>query len=216
MAFCEDPSLTYLNRLGYNVVRLPRTGLMPLEVLGSEAGQPPEPLGQLSAVWTSKLPKVPPIVPGDTAMITGRSTNNIKISFGLKMLENVLGAMGAAVPQVSVGYSRARSVRFELKDPEVSKIDPLEVGNYLAAGDLNIENPFVKQYMLSEDTRAYIITEVLCSKSIRVTALDESEANVKVDVPAIQQVVGANLEVKATSGVEGDLVYQGRRSLTFG
>ena len=31
MAFsCKDPSLTYLNRYGYNVVTLPRTGLDPL------------------------------------------------------------------------------------------------------------------------------------------------------------------------------------------
>jgi hypothetical protein len=37
MAFsCKDPSLTYLNRYGYNVVTLPRTGLEPLLVLGRD------------------------------------------------------------------------------------------------------------------------------------------------------------------------------------
>ena len=57
MAFCEDPSLTYLNRLGYNVVRLPRTGLVPLDVLGSEDGRPPEHLAALPAIWQSPLSK---------------------------------------------------------------------------------------------------------------------------------------------------------------
>jgi hypothetical protein len=37
MVFCEDSALTYLNGLGYNVVRLPRTGPMPLEVLGCKS-----------------------------------------------------------------------------------------------------------------------------------------------------------------------------------
>jgi len=73
MAFCEDPALTYLNRLGYNVIRLPRTGLMPLEVLGSESGRAPEPLGRLDSVWESKLP-VPAVTSGDVATVSGRST----------------------------------------------------------------------------------------------------------------------------------------------
>ena len=52
MAFCEDASLTYLNRLGYNVIRLPRTGLLPLEVLGCEIGRPPEPIGPLPSSFS--------------------------------------------------------------------------------------------------------------------------------------------------------------------
>lgn len=215
MAFCEDPALTYLNRLGYNVVRLPRTGLMPLEVLGCEVGRPPEPLGALPSVWQSALPP-PPVTPGDTAAITGKSTSNIKIGFGLKILEGVLGAMGAAVPQVSLAYSRARTVRFEFKEPNIKKIDPLVVGNYLAKGDLNTSNPFVRHYMLSDDTRAYVVTEVLLSNSIRVTALDEAETGVKVDVKAIENAVGANVEVKPNTAAEGDLVYQGKQLLAFG
>ena len=215
MAFCEDPALTYLNRLGYNVVRLPRTGLMPLDVIGCEAGQPPEPLGPLPEVWQSPLPP-PPTTPGDVATITGKSTSNIKIGFGLKILEGVLGAMGASVPQVGLAYSRARTVRFEFKAPEIKKIDPLTVGNYLAAGDLNSSNPFVRHYMLSDDTRAYVVTEVLLSQSIRVTALDESETSAKLDVKAIQDALGANVEVKGNSAVEGDLVYQGKQLLAFG
>lgn len=215
MAFCEDPALTYLNRLGYNVIRLPRTGLIPLEVLGRESGRPPEPLGALPSVWQSAL-SVPRVTSGDTAPIAGKSTSNIKISFGLKILEGILGAMGAAVPQVSLAYSRARTVRFEFKEPVIKRIEPLDVGNYLAQGDLNTSNPFVRYYMLSDDTQAYVVTEVLLSNSIRVTALDESEAGVKVDVPAIQNAVGANVDLKANTAAEGDLVYQGKQLLAFG
>lgn len=215
MAFCEDPALTYLNRLGYNVVRLPRTGLMPLEVLGCEAGHPPEPLGPLPEVWQSPV-SPPTATPGDVATITGKSTSNIKIGFGLKILEGVLGAMGATVPQVGLAYSKARTVRFEFKTPEIKTINPLTIGNYLAAGDLNSSNPFVRHYMLNEDTSAYVVTDVLLSHSIRVTALDESETSAKIDFKAIQDALGANVEVTGNSALEGDLVYQGKQLLAFG
>jgi hypothetical protein len=128
MALCEDPALTYLNRVGYNVIRLPRTGLAPLEVLGSERGKAPEPLGQLPTVWQSSI-SVPPITKGDATTISGQSTNDLKLSVGLRILESVLGAMGASVPKVSVSYSRAKTVRFEFKDPAIKKIDPLIEGN---------------------------------------------------------------------------------------
>jgi len=215
MAFCEDPALTYLNRLGYNVVRVPRTGLMPLEVSGCESGRPPERLGALPTVWQSTLP-VPTVTSGDVATISGKCTSNIKIGFGLRILEEILGAMGATVPHVGLAYSQARTVRFEFNNPDIKKIDPLLVGNFLAKGDLNISNPFVQHYMLREDTRAYVVTEVLLSDSIRVTALDESEAAAKVDIKAIADGVGANIQVQATTATEGDLVYRGKQSLAFG
>lgn len=38
MGVCKDPRLTYLNDFGYNVVRLPRRGIVPLGVIGKDDG----------------------------------------------------------------------------------------------------------------------------------------------------------------------------------
>lgn len=215
MAFCEDPSLTYLNRLGYNVVRLPRTGLNPLDVLGREGRHPPEHLGALPTVWKSAA-KQPPVEDGVTAEIAGKTTSNIRIDFGLKILEGVLGAMGAAVPQVGLAYSRARTIRFEFKEATVRKINLLMLGNYLSSGDLNSQSPIVRHYMLNEEAQAFVISDVLLSASLRVTALDEKESDAKVDVSAIQGAVSTSIDVKAMAGTEGDLVYHGKMPLAFG
>ena len=32
----KDPSITFLNKFGYNVIKLPRTGIEPLDVIGRE------------------------------------------------------------------------------------------------------------------------------------------------------------------------------------
>jgi hypothetical protein len=37
MAGCKDPSLTFLNSAGYNVMRLPRAGVDPLDILRKDS-----------------------------------------------------------------------------------------------------------------------------------------------------------------------------------
>ncbi len=36
MAWCEDKAVGYLNRYGYNVLKLPRAGIEPLDVIGDD------------------------------------------------------------------------------------------------------------------------------------------------------------------------------------
>jgi len=215
MAFCEDKALTYLNNVGYNVVRLPRSDVKPLDILGQEESQPLERLGALPLVWQSAAPTPEPAA-GDTAGISGRSTSAIKLSFGLKILENVLSCMGAAIPQVNGAYSRARSIRFEFREPVILSVDLFAIGRYLAKGDLATDNPVVSRYMLSEDARAYVIYEVLLSQAIRVSALDEHEADAQVHVDLVKEAVGGNIEVTANGSSRGDLTYRGKTPLAFG
>lgn len=94
MALCTDKSLTYLNDLGYNVVRLPRKGLDPLDVLGRD-GRSLERLGRLDQLWISRQP-VPQIGPPQSAAhVNGQATGEMSMSMGLKVLNGVLKSIGA-------------------------------------------------------------------------------------------------------------------------
>src|SRR5580704_627585 len=111
MALCTDKSLTYLNDQGYNVVRLPRKGIDPLDVLGRD-GKSLERLGRLDQLWTSKKP-VPSVGgPQPAAHINGQSTSEMSASVGLKLLSGVLKAIGATVPEISFAYNKASSLQF--------------------------------------------------------------------------------------------------------
>jgi hypothetical protein len=70
--------------------------------------------------------------------------------------------------------------------------------------------------MLREDTSAYVVTDVLVSQVIRVTALDKNEGGVKLNVSAIQGAVGGEIGVEAVAEDESDLLYTGKRQLAFG
>jgi hypothetical protein len=214
MAPCSDPRLTYLNQLGYNVLKLPRAGVNPLEVLGRD-DKSLDDLGSLSSIWTSKVPAPQPGDPLPATDINGQKTADLKLSVGLDILATVLQGMGVPAPKLSLAYSNATSVQFTLTDVQVVRVPPLDVGHYLSQGDLDTSNPFAT-YFQDHDKEAYVITEVLKSKTIRVAAKKDSGTSVAVDLPNIQKIVGAHVTV-ASGGSDGsDLVYQGSQLLTFG
>src|SRR6266498_3636659 len=103
MILCQDPALTYLNELGYNVVRLPRSGIVPLEVLGKKGNERPEPLGKMGTIWKSDF--TTPVATKDVATsVNGKITKSLKLSVGITLLENFLAALGASTPSVRGSY----------------------------------------------------------------------------------------------------------------
>ena len=214
MAKKKDPSVTFLNRFGYNVVKLPRVGIEPLDVIGiDEATQW---LGPLSSVWKSTLPVPEPSAPRPAAPVNGQKTDKLDIGFGLQILSNALAAFGAAAPSLDLAYKRARKVQFSYTGVTSTVVSPLEAGNYLASGTLNTNNPVVRHYFMEPDSQAFLIVDVLKSNSVTVTALDEHGAEVGVDVPAIEAVLGAGIKVKPVSASNATITYAGPQPLTFG
>ncbi len=74
MALCTDRSLTYLNDIGYNVVRLPRRSINPLDVLGRD-GRSLERLGRLDQIWSSAVPAPQAGSAQQAPRISGQKTN---------------------------------------------------------------------------------------------------------------------------------------------
>jgi hypothetical protein len=217
MATCKDPALTYLNKDGYNVVRVPRTGIEPLDVLGRD-GKSIEKLGSLCEVWKSTEPPPKASDPQPSANISGQKTQSLDLGIGLKMLASVLSGMGsgAGLPSLQSSYKSSRSVEFRFVDVYSVCVTPFALGNYLAHGSLNLANPVVQAYFGNEETDEFVITDVLKTSSVSVTAKGDSAIDVSLDVPAIQSMVGANVTVKVGSSSSAEIIYQGKSQLTFG
>lgn len=215
MALCKDPSLTYLNQQGYNVVKLPRVGISPMDILGREAGSI-EHLGKLTEIWTSSAPPPRPKPPKNAASIEGRQTSQLKISIGLKLLSNILGGMGSQIPELELAYSGASCLQFGFSSVQVSNISPFQIGKYLSQGDLETQNPFVAHYFQDDDTEAFVIFETLISNSISVVANDKAGIGLSVDIPAVQNIVGTNVSVSSVDDKNTIVTYTGNDFLTFG
>jgi hypothetical protein len=214
MGLCSDPTLTYLNDLGYSVIRLPRAGIEPLDVLGRQGGRV-ERLGRLEQIWRSEraLPVLRP--PYDAGEINGQESSNIKISIGLKILENILGGLaGIAIPGIRAAFPNTQSIRFGFTGVQIIAVDPLAVGRFLASGDLDMHNPFVR-YFDEHDATAYVLTDVLTADSVVVTAEGNTDAAVSLDIAALQQVVGAKLSVDLVASSSKCITIKGGR-VAFG
>jgi hypothetical protein len=215
MAFgCKDPSLTYLNQYGYNVVTLPRTGIEPLLVLGRDRSLTTS--GALATVWNTSSSLPIPGKPNRAANVEGQKSEKLDLSIGLKVLANALSAFGATTPSVDFAYQAAKKVQFTLTNVWSVGIAAFEVGEYLSNGDLKLSNPIVSRFFEDENSTAYIITEVLMSDSVSITATDSSSMEVAVDVPAISNVVGANVKVGTSNEGSKTVTYKGPEMVTFG
>src|SRR5271168_1033504 len=195
--------MTYLNKLGYNVVKLPRTGIEPMDVIGRDTTM--QWLGTIDTIWTSAVPKPLPSPPKAATAVNGQRTDALDLSIGLGILANTLAAFGASAPSLDAAYKSAHAVQFSFGDVTVTSVAPFVAGSYLAKGDLDTANPAVTNYFNGKAT-AYLIVEVLKSNSIAVG----------VDLPAIQGVVDAKISVKPSNAANTTITFSGPDAVTFG
>ena len=213
MAKCGDQSIGKLNSKGYNVVKLPRAGIEPMDILGKDK-KATEWLGGLPAVWNTTV-ALPPVSTAPALDISGQQSNSLDLSLGLKMLGNVLAAFGASTPSLDAAYKKARTLTFTYGHVTSTTVQPLQAGNYLAGGTLNTANPVVRHYMLEDDADAFLIFDVLKSNEISVVATDEHGVEVNVDAGVIQGLVGAKVGVKTAGSSTTKLTYTGTVPVTF-
>jgi hypothetical protein len=167
-------------------------------------------------MWSSSVPP-PPVKPPQMATgIVGQKSAALDLSIGLNFLADVLAAMGAVVPNLAFAYKHATKIQFKFDNVQSISVDPLALGNHLAAGNVAVSNPFYKRYFVDEDTDAYVITEVLKSNSISVSTQSDDTAGVSLDVPAIKAAVGLKVAVSQTASATSELTYSGQEYLTFG
>lgn len=209
----KDPSVTYLNKLGYNVVKLPRTGIEPMDVIGRD--QTMQWLGPIDAIWNSAIPKPQPGPAKPASAVNGQRTDALDLSVGLSILGNTLAAFGVSVPSLDVAYKSAHAVQFRYSNVTVTEVAPFTAGGYLAKGQLQSENPTVRNYFLSGKATAYLIVQVLKSNSLTVTAIDSHGTAVGVDLTPFQGV-DAKVGIKPSNSSNSTISFTGPDAITFG
>jgi hypothetical protein len=216
MAICRDAVTKELNRRGYNLVKLPRVGIEPLDVLGRD-GDSIEKLGSIAEVWTSNVPLPTVGPPAPAAGIEGEQSSDLDIGIGLKLLADALAGLGGGIslPSLNVAFKRAKKVQFTFVNVESTSVTPFALGKFLAQGTLDLTNPFVSRYFGNDETQEYIIFDVLKSDSIRVSAKTESGTKVEPDITALSGALSANVKTSMNTAGTSDITFQGHVKVTF-
>ena len=214
MGFCEDASTTYLKRLGYNVVRHPRAGIRPLDLLGRQ-GDTTNVVGRLDDLVKGSTQPLPSITTGQAAAdINGQDSSSLKLAVGVNVLGSIIGAMGGTLG-VETSYTNAKTMKFTYRDVLLDTVVPAAVGQYLTDVEIAGESPLLRQYVLGNGN-LYVLTDVALAKTITVKYEVSDGVSAKVDVPAIDGIVGGNVEVTSADAASGTVTYTGQTPLAFG
>jgi hypothetical protein len=210
----KDPSITYLNALGYNVIKLPKVGIAPLSLIGRR--QTTSYLGTLASMWTGPELTLPG--PQPASVVNGQKSAALDLGFSLNLLASTLAIFGASSPSIDLSHTSAEAIQFSYSGVTSTAVDLGMLGGYLPQGRLNADNITVQQYFGRPDASAYLIYEVLRSSSITITATDSASNAVALNVPEIQGLVGAKVSVKPSNAASTAITFASAEgvAVTFG
>lgn len=215
MGICKDQATTYLKDLGYNVVRHPREGIEPLQLIGRQNGSVLQ-LGGLDKLITSPPGPLPVITRDQVATdLSGQASSKLDLAVGLNILGSFIKAMTGNNLGLKTSYKQAQKVQFEFSEVTTDSVVPLEVGSYLRNGEVDDDNLVLEQYVLGNGS-LYLITRTVKAKKFTVTAEKSNGTGVELEVPVIQQAVGGSVKVTADSERSSKITYEGPVALTFG
>lgn len=212
---CPDPFVKALKMAGYNIVRLPKADIQPLQLLYKN-GDDLERLGAVTRLLTAGDNIAVPALSLDTrvANISGSRTGDMKIGLGLSLLGTIIGAMGGSKLGLETQYKNARHAVFEFTDVFEDKCEVVDLDQYLGDADINPASVYVSK--LLEADKLFITTAIIKSNKFNFDAKDSSGVGVQVDVPAVQGIVSGNVKVGTESSTSTKLTYEGKIPLVFG
>jgi hypothetical protein len=211
---CKDPYVETLHGFGYNVIRLPRADVRPLQLLAKD-GDGVGRIGDLATVLRAganvPLPKV--AENARMAAVSGGRTGDLSLGMGVSVLGSVIGAMGGSKLGLDVAYRDAKSVTFEFPDVLEDRVEIARLDQYLADADVS---PFAAHVAsLLDADQLFVTTAVLKATKITVEARRSKDAGLGVSVPEIQKAVGGSVSVGVKGEVASKVTYEGRTPLAF-
>ena len=143
--------------------------------------------------------------------IEGKETSKVNVAIGVSILGSFIGALGGGKLGLDVAFNKARTVTFQYTGVMEDVVDVLALEKFVKAGRISPHIPSGTLEKLLDD-EVYVVTSVLKTKKIVVAAQGESGADVKVDVPVIQQAVGGTSTWTRRGTSESQRGLRGRRS----
>jgi len=201
--------------MGYNVVRLPRTDIMPLEIIGSR-GEDVQRLGSLSDLARPRAIGGYPKIGDPVALpdIAGQCSSKIGAKIGCHLLDGFLGSLGASLGG-SLDYSNAQRMIFQFEEVLSTRTPPAEIGDFLRYSELSFDNPAFRPYLVGRNA-LFVISEVIQSRSLLVWYERRDEQAAVVDLGLLNEIIDGIIEVSLVKGSRHVLRFRGTQRVTFG
>jgi len=161
--------------------------------------------------------EIPPIGNGVMADISGKVSNGMSLSFGMKFLEGFLKVFRASsiISTIKAGYESKAThfVKFSFSNVtrdsvKVNLVRRKMSGHKIVDGGSIGDDD-------NKNAEYYVVTAVLKSPSINISAEDVNNKSLDVNIEAAN-IADASTKVSVERAREGEISYKGDRSIAFG
>lgn len=216
----EDPFTRQVRTLyRANVLRVPRTGLDPLDVL-LVRGRHVQIHGRLAEMLDgTDQPALPEPAPYAVADLSGLRSVGLEVEFGLNLCAVFLNSLGVPSPGVELNTSLwkgTQSVNFEVRGVTEWRMDLGSLGKSLKGRKVDTTSPTTAILATDDKVRMMVITRTFASRRFAIHGTSEGGQSVDIAVDAIQNLIG-----KSTAGVKWSkesaqtVTFEGDAGVTF-
>lgn len=212
---CSHAQRDFLKPFGYGTLALPKASTQPLLMLAKN-GSRLSPIGPLVATLTPGAIALPTISQGPVASITGARSKSLNAGLALDVLGAAIGALAGSSLGLKAAYKNASTVEFEFGEINEKRVNFNELDSYCRGARVSPAIGPALEDMLEED-EVYVITATIETRTISVTGKKSDGTDLGLDVPVVQQLVGAKVSVGSTNASNSVLSYTSTQTpLTIG
>ncbi|CAH0357287.1 hypothetical protein SPH9361_04936 [Sphingobium sp. CECT 9361] len=202
---CSSAQRDYLKPFGYGTLALPKASTQPLLML-AKRGDRLTPIGPLGGTLVPGAVPLPAAARGPVASITGAQSKSLDASLALDVLGSAIGALAGSSLGLKAAYKSASTVEFEFGEVNENRVDFNALDSFLAAASpLPAIGPALQKML--ENDEVFVITATVDAKSITVKGKKSDGTDLGLDVPVVQQLVGAKVSVGSTGAQSSVLTY---------
>jgi hypothetical protein len=219
---CNDDQLvnTLHSVFNANIVRVPEARINPLCMV-AVTPQGPRFWGYLPDLVEGKkdlqnaIDRQKAIGESPMANVSGKKSRSVNLDLGLQILEGFLGGFGLPSAGIAAKFNGAKTVSFSFQGVARSFISPGTLGKLL--GDHALDKGNTANDLFFQQAASLLVTDsVITSRDFSIQVGETKSSDFKLDVPAIQNIVGkANAAVKVETTTGLDITFKGDTPLTF-
>jgi hypothetical protein len=197
-----------------NIVRIPEARIKPLCIVASTS-EGPRFWGYLPELVEGILEAKGAVQESRMADIAGKRSRSVNLDLGLQILDGFLRGFGLPSTGIAAKFAGAKTVSFSFQEVVRFFISPAALGKLLGGHALDAGNTANDLFFRNEAV-LLVIDSVITSRDFSIQVGEARNTGFKLDVPAIQEMVGnakAGVQVETTTGL--DVTFKGDVPLTF-
>ncbi len=211
----SDPLFSLLRTVGYNVVRLPKPSIKPLQLFAKKNNELFR-LGELTDVFKSRTNVAVPEFLTDSPMpnISGIKSGDFNIGLGLSLAGNIISSFGGKAPGLESVFKKADTIAFQYEAVLEDSIGIAQLDQFLFDSDINPLSKYVAGLLDSD--QVYVATATLKSRKFTILPKSSKDSNLDVNLPQVQNLMGSNIKVTSFSQNSAAITFEGTIPLVFG